>query len=228
MGAPLNVTEWMRGSVTEHATNKSIRFEHEVLIQMGDIDKFVKDPTHAAPMTGTVLWGNEKCPIVSAEFDMLVATTDRSIKHMYYRIVFVDSNKAVRTMLGNKKIHDDPGFDLWGDITTLFMRVYDGEVPRISTSKPQNDPPEYPSGESAGGKLYIPLSDGIHSFLSFESPGSSRLVKLEAVGKFIRFYGGEAFELFWRQSTKKRAFLWATLIAVAIACVGVGGVMLLR
>lgn len=219
MGVPLNVTEWMRGEVAD-CTGAKTRFVHEVLIKMADIDAFVADPKHAAPMTGWVTWGDEKSKIETAEFDMLVATTKASVKHMYYRIVFVDRTGKQRTMLGHKMIRDDEGPDLWGDITTLFIRIFDGVVPAISLTKTHDEEPEYPSGEFATGILRIPLRDGINSFLSFDAPESNPVGKAEAVKKFIRFYGGDAFELFVRQSRRKRAMLWG---AIAVACVAIAG-----
>jgi hypothetical protein len=54
MGVPLNVTEWMKGYVGFGATDtdagfiegieQDTYFEHEVLIQIDDIDKFVDRP----------------------------------------------------------------------------------------------------------------------------------------------------------------------------------------
>jgi hypothetical protein len=215
MGVRLNVTEWMRGEVVDKA-GRTTTFVHEVLIQMRDIDAFIADPKHDAPMTGTVTWGDEACPIDTARFDMLVATTKPNIRHMYYRIVFTDRAGTKRTMLGNKRVSDDRGADLWGDITTLFIRIYDGVVDGISLAKTHDDPPEYPPGEVATGKLHIPLEDGINSFLSFDAPDGD---KLSAVSKFIKFYAGEAFELFINQSKTKRTLLFAGLGATALAII---------
>jgi cholesterol oxidase len=218
MGVRLNVTEWMRGEVVDQK-GVHTKFVHEVLIQMADIDAFVADPKHDAPMSGWVTWGDEKCKIDTARFDMLVATTDPRIKHMYYRIVFTDGAGTKRTMLGNKKIRDDRGADLWGDITTLFIRIYNGVVDGISLDVTHGEDPAYPPGEVATGTLKIPLSDGIHSFLSFESPGG-KLDTVVGTAKFIRFYGGEAFELFVRQSPRKRAILWVAIAVVGLAIAG--------
>jgi cholesterol oxidase len=226
MGVRLNVTEWMRGEVVDQQNTRT-RFVHEVLIQIEDIDGFIADPRHDAPMSGWVWWGDQKCKIDTARFDMLVATTKASVKHMYYRIVFTDGAGAKRTMLGHKMIRDDPGFDLWGDITTLFIRIYDGVVDGISLDVKHGEEPTYPDGEFATGKLLIPLRDGVTSFLSFDAPGGSPLDTANATSKFIRFYASEAFELFVRQSSRKRTVLWAAIVLAGLA-ITVGVVFALR
>jgi len=211
MGIQLNVTEWMKGHVGFGATDyqageaqgraANTGFQHEVLIQIADIDRFVTERTHAAPMDGHVTWlGNERA-FTGGEFNMLVDSTDPKVKYMFYRIPFTDSAGKPLTMLGFKTLRDDPGPDVWEDITTLFIRIYEGHVAGHDFTRPTGDTPEWPNGHIAMGIIHISLQDGIKSGLSFAAPGANPLQKVEAVTKFLRFYGQNIVELWLKQST---------------------------
>jgi hypothetical protein len=72
MGTPLNVKEWMKGHVGFGATDyeageaqgraENKIFQHEVLIEIDDIDRFTSDRKHAAPMNGNVVWLASSAP----------------------------------------------------------------------------------------------------------------------------------------------------------------------
>jgi hypothetical protein len=229
MGVQLNVTEWMKGHVgfgaTDYAAGEAQgraegkTFQHQVLIQMKDVDRFASDAKHAAPMDGVVTWLGDKRSFTGGEFNMLVDSTNPKVKHMFYRIPFADGAGRPLTMLGHKVLRDDPGLDMWEDITTLFIRIYEGHVAGRDFTRPAGDTPEWPPGPTAMGIIHISLRDGIASGLSFAAPGASRLQKLEAVTKFLAFYGKGAVELWIKQSSGKRRALtaFATLALLALA-----------
>jgi cholesterol oxidase len=183
------------------------RFEHEVLIQMLDIYRFVSEPKHAAPMTGHVMWQGERIDFTGGEFNMLVDSVDPRVSHMFYRIPF-----GKLTMLGHKQLVDDAGPDVLHDITTLYIQIYDREVPGHDFTRPETAQPEWPPNPIARGIIHIPISDGINSALSFVAPGSSRVQKLVAIEKFLKFYGSHLYSLYLKQNDIKREFL-----AIAVA-----------
>jgi hypothetical protein len=230
MGIQLNVTEWMKGHVGFGATDykageaqglaEGKAFQHEVLIQMKDIDRFVSDPKHAAPMDGSVMWLGDKRSFTGGEFNMLVDSTNPKVKFMFYRIPFTDSAGKPLTMLGHKVLRDDPGLDMWGDITTLFIRIYDGHVAGQDFTRPSGDTPEWPPGQVAMGIIHISLRDGIASGLSFAAPGASRLQKVEAITKFLSFYGQAAVDLWIKESSGKRRALMAMAAVAGVAVLG--------
>lgn len=209
MGTPLTVTEWMKGYVGFGAQDPQAGFslglregtylEHEVLIEMDDIDRFVAQPTHFARMTGHVrcdrLGGI--CPLDGATYNMLVDAADPRVKYMFYRMPFVAPNGSRFTMLGHKTLRDDPGFDLWGDITTLEVRVFEGDVAGPDMSTPALGPrPTWPTNPIAVGIIQIQVLDGIKSAMSFRSPGSSHLQLTKAVETFCAFYLRKVWDLF--------------------------------
>ena len=224
MGTALNVTEWMEGYIglgaasyeageaAGRAANQT--FAHEVLIEMDDIDRFVSEPTHTARLDGTVTWLGTRCPFTGGEFNMLVKSTDPRVRFMFYRIPFVDGGGAKRTMLGFKQLEDDRGADAWRDITTLFIRIYDGDAAGHDFTRPTGDVPVWPAGEIALGIIRISPSDSFHSALSFAAPGASRIAKLAAIEKFVAFYGKGLYELYVLESRAKRRWLLAALVVV--------------
>jgi hypothetical protein len=230
MGTELNVTEWMKGHVgfgaADYAAGETQgraegkTFQHEVLIRMKDIDRFVSDPKHAAPMDGSVVWLGETRSFTGGEFNMLVDSTNPKVKLMFYRIPFTDGAGKPLTMLGHKILRDDPGLDMWADITTLFIRIYEGHVAGHDFTRPSGDAPEWPPGHVAMGIIHISLRDGIASGLSFAAPGATRVQKVQAVTKFLGFYGKGAVELWIKQSEGKRRALMAL---GALACVAAAG-----
>jgi len=237
MGTRLNVTEWMKGYVgfgatdyqTGEATGRSEGkvFQHEVLIQMQDIDRFVSEPKHAAPMDGKVIWLGAERSFTGGEFNMLVDSASPKVKHMFYRIPFTDGAGKALTMLGHKILRDDPGLDMWADITTLFIRIYDGHVAGHDFARPSGATPEWPPGPIAMGILHISLRDGIASGMSFAAPGASRLQKVEAVTKFLAFYGKGAVDIWIKQSQgKRRALMFAAALAIVAVVTGVAALLL--
>jgi cholesterol oxidase len=237
MGIQLNVTEWMKGHVGFGATDyqageaqgraEGKTFQHEVLIQMNDIDRFASDPKHSAPMDGHVLWLGDKRSFTGGEFNMLVDSTNPKTKHMFYRIPFNDGAGRALTMLGHKILRDDPGLDLWADITTLFIRIYEGHVAGRDFTRPAADTPDWPPGPIAMGIIHISLRDGIASGLSFAAPGATRLQKVQAVTKFLSFYGRATVDVWIRQSEgKRRALVTLGALACLAGAAGLAALLL--
>ena len=236
MGIQLNVTEWMKGHVGFGATDyqagekagrqQGKTFDHEVLIQMKDLDRFVSDPRHAAPMDGHVTWLGDRRAFTGGEFNMLVDSTDPKVKHMFYRIPFADAAGKAFTMLGYKTLRDDPGLDVWHDITTLFMRIYEGDRTGHDFTRPSGSTPEWPDGQVAMGIIHISLRDGIKSGLSFDAPGAPRAQKLAAAVKFLQFYGDGVVELWIRQTSRPSGPVIALAVAGLVLVAGVVALLL--
>lgn len=206
MGVPLSVKEWMRGYVGFGATDYAIgsrqgledetRFEHAVTISIADIDQFVASSDHPATMTGHIQCSRfGRCDIVDGGlFNMLVDAAEPDVKYMFYKLPF-DAGGKRHTMIGHKTLRDDPGFDLWGDITTLEVSIYDFAIDGTPKSTPAMGKAIEGKVPIAMGVLHIELADGMRSALSFKSEGSA-LEKAVAIKKFCGFYGSRLWDLF--------------------------------
>lgn len=211
MGVPLNVTEWMKGYVGFGTTDtdagfvegieQDTYFEHEVLIQIADIDAFIDQPGHTARMDGHIycerLGG--KLPFQGGMFNMLVADDNPSIYFMFYRMPLVNAAGQRYTVLGHKTLHKDRAFDLWSDITTLAVRIFEGEVAGPDMTTPAlGAAPSWPAAPLAMGIIHIQVLDGFRSARSFRSPGSSTLELASAVKKFCGFYLTKLWDVYAR------------------------------
>jgi cholesterol oxidase len=197
----LNVTEWMRGFIGVGANDadagaikgfeEASPFEHNVVIHMSDIDRFVSEPTHVASMTGTIdcpLFGG-KCDITTGVYNMLIHDEDPALSFILYRISFTNADGAPFTLLGHKTIQNDGGLDILSEITTLTVRIYRGDVAGPDVATTALGPARLPSDPPfAMGKLHIHALDGLRSGASFEAPGAGTIAKWIAIEKFGRFY----------------------------------------
>ncbi|MBK8256843.1 MAG: hypothetical protein IPK82_29745 [Polyangiaceae bacterium] len=209
---PLTVNEWMEGYIGFGAENYDsgfiqgvdgaqggTTFSHSITIVMDDIDRFVDEPTHVSKVEGTIdcpALGGVR-PILEGTFNMLVGEPNSGLKVMLYRMVFTDDKGKPWTMLGHKTIHNDHSFDLWPDITTLYIRLLPGEVPGpdiASTSLPGQVPP--PGPNAAMGTIHISTLNAFKSAASFHSPGSNPIQAADAVAKFVAFYFQGAWQVF--------------------------------
>lgn len=191
MGVPLNVNEWMKGYVGFGAADSASGFkqgiaeatylEYEIRIAIDDIDRFVAEPAHEAHLTGSVscdrLGG--ACPILAGStFNMFVDGADPKTKYMKYRMAFETHDGRVFTLVGQKTLHDDQGFDLWSDITTLDVELLDTAGAVV-----------------ARGILHVQSLDNIRAAMSFRCPAGI-LHLPNAVRKFCAFYGRSLWDVY--------------------------------
>lgn len=209
MGVPLNVNEWMKGYVGIGATDFAAGFaqglaqatylEYEVRISIDDIDRFVAEPAHVAAMTGHIscdAFGGV-CPLLPSTFNMFVDGADPKLKYMFYRMPFETHDGRAFTLLGTKTLHDDKGFDLWSDITTLDVRIFAGGTVGIDLATPAPGPVPVDAPPIAVGILHVQSLDNIRAAMSFRTPAG--LLHLPgAVKKFCAFYGRSLWDVYVR------------------------------
>lgn len=201
MGTPLTVMEWMKGYISLGAKSydqgfldgidSGMHFMHEVLISVDDIDRFIEEPRHEARMDGFIqceAFGGKR-PVEGGTFNMLLDRDDPKLKVMLYRMPFTDAKGVQHTMMGHKSIHSDRAFDLLSDIMTLYIRIFEGDIPGpdISTTAiPGEVPPTIQP--VAMGILHIEKGDTFRMARSFRAPGASAIQAAEGAAKFGAFY----------------------------------------
>ena len=106
-------------------------FEFTLTIVSDDLDHLVHDPQHQARMVGTV-----KAPALSSQpltatdgiFNLFVPDPDQTnVRQMRYQMKLRSQEGKTFFFQGFKSIHDDPGFDMWADTTTLYITAYEGD-----------------------------------------------------------------------------------------------------
>jgi cholesterol oxidase len=84
---------------------------------------------------------------------------------------------------GHKLIHDDPGFDMWADTTTLFVKIHDG--------------PDDQGPLAYEGTLTIAPMDFARQLTTMKvtnAPGL--LARLNTLRKFSQFFAGQLFDTY--------------------------------
>ncbi|UII19336.1 GMC family oxidoreductase N-terminal domain-containing protein [Fulvivirga ligni] len=107
-------------------------FEFTLTIQVDDIYGFVKDKNHEAAMIGTMTapkLSPDPLMAVNGIFNLFVDDdNDAGHKKMLYTADLISSEGKKYKFKGFKDIHDDKGFDVWKDTTTLFIDVFEDEA----------------------------------------------------------------------------------------------------
>ena len=96
-------------------------------IRIHDLKTFMDDPEHAGAITGHIDFTpfGENIPAKNGVFNLFSPADEPSTKLMVYELGFEHEGKDYY-LAGRKVVHDDPGFDLWEDTTTLFTRLHEG------------------------------------------------------------------------------------------------------
>jgi cholesterol oxidase len=95
-------------------------------IAIDDIDRFVDDRDHTGSITGSVEYEpfGGTLPVTSGIFN-LFSPGGPNERLMQYRLAFEHDGKPY-FLDGRKHVHDDPGFDVWKDTTTLYTVLHEG------------------------------------------------------------------------------------------------------
>jgi cholesterol oxidase len=102
----------------------------EATIVAADADRFMADPGHEADLVGScriAALSDAPMRIQGGRFNLF--TVDASAvdtRKMIYRMPLVAEDGRDFFLSGAKTIHDDWGFDLWADTTTLTIQVHQG------------------------------------------------------------------------------------------------------
>jgi predicted acylesterase/phospholipase RssA len=171
------------------AAGKPLMFE--VTIAVPDVDQFVVDPRHEGVPSGFIdcpeLGG--KRPLSGGSFNLLVQHNDPSKKLMLYRLFFSDGSGQPLTLTGFKDVHHDQMFDLWGDLTTLYIQVLKGHVR-----------PGDAEQVLASGLLVIRPEDFFfRQLFSFRVNGPTALKRAQAMTRFGVMFLGKLWDVYGHQ-----------------------------
>lgn len=151
-------------------------------VEVDDLDAFLADPRADARATGTIecadLGGT--LPVTDGRWNLFVPQAGGGAR-MRYRLPTRDGDGRPLTLSGLKEVADDPGFDVWTDTTTLYVRVLDGHV---------GPDDEHGATVVASGILRITLA----GFLALLR--SLRARDPRAVARFGRAFAGDLFRTY--------------------------------
>jgi cholesterol oxidase len=92
--------------------------------RIDDLESFLRDPQHGADMTGVVDVAGlgRGMPIEEGRIELFCRREGR--KTIAYHLPFRQGERRY-LLRGEKYIQDDPGFDVWKDMTTLYAELLD-------------------------------------------------------------------------------------------------------
>ncbi len=138
----LQFTETMRGffSTTEtddyeqaerRGREDKSPLEFTLTIVSDDLERILSEQEHEGRIFGTVTapaLSESPLSVTDGVFNLFVqAPNDPKTRLMRYRMKLSSADGAHYFFDGFKRIHDDPGLDMWADTTTLFITVYEGD-----------------------------------------------------------------------------------------------------
>jgi predicted acylesterase/phospholipase RssA len=149
----------------------------ELCLHINDLERFIAAPEPAARLTGHL-----NCPAFGACVPVyggqytLVHLPDRT-RRLDYRMNF-DSGGRQYTLAAEQTLHDNPGLDLWQDLSTLTVSLFEG--------KPDGSAPH----GAATFRLAVPgIREWMNSVQATET--QSPADGLKTVGRFAEFFLGE-------------------------------------
>jgi cholesterol oxidase len=194
----IQFTETMTGFITLDSTvdyaqghdqgkHNNTPFEFTLTVVSQDLEAMLADSNHQAAMYGIV-----KAPTLSPTpltvtdgvFNLFVKDAETvDTRRMDYHLTMSAENGDVFYMEGHKIIHDNPGFDVWKDTTTLYVTV---------TTVAQE-----PSSVIGRGILEITPINFAKQLATIKVPNvKSNTDRLKYVARFGAFFAGEVFDIF--------------------------------
>lgn len=156
-------------------------FEVVLTVFCRDLARIVRDPQHGAGMVGTVdapALSSSALTISEGRFNLFVENPGADeTRNLRYRMKMHSREGKTYYFSGVKVVHDDPGFDLWHDMTTLFSTIHDGDGP---------DAPVL-----GKGVIHVRLGDFLKQLASMHATGAQLTVEeqAEALAQFGKFFG---------------------------------------
>lgn len=195
----IQFTETMRGYFSTAVTNDDYqkasqqgkqdnsKFEFTLTVTSDDLDKMLTDESHKAKMFGTVTapaLSFKPLTVRDGEFNLFIVDPDSvNTRRMVYRMTMTAEEGKVYYFEGFKVVHNDPGFDLWTDTTTLYITVHDGD----SLNSPV----------LGQGILKILPADFLHQMSTLQvTNATSPQQKLEETVRFGSFFAGVLFNVY--------------------------------
>jgi hypothetical protein len=157
-------------------------FKLDARITIENLDQFFEIPDFTGRLDGSVdfpMFGR-KLPIAKGEFNLQQAVDLPGAKYLTYEFL-VNTGGKDYLVVGRKEIHDDPGFDVLEDNSTLFVSIHEGG---------------HRDGRVAGsGILTLSMTNLTRLLASLKATGKgTRVEKARTVSKFGKFFLREMWD----------------------------------
>ncbi|GLR79045.1 FAD-binding protein (plasmid) [Azospirillum oryzae] len=154
-------------------------------IVVDDVARFIDDPEHSATLIGEVLapaLSSQPLTVTNGRFNLFCPDPGRvESKLMTYSMPLVAVDGSRYRLEGEKIVHDDRGFDLWPDTTTLYVTLRTGDDGEII----------------ARGVLRLAVADFLKQLRTMRTTNApTPEAGLRVLARFGHFFAGQLFTTF--------------------------------
>lgn len=124
-GFVLNETDPSKWAAQGKAHNS--RLSLQLTINIRDLKRFLSDTKFTASIVGSISFADfgEHIPLKNGVFNLFAHNNDPQHKYITYELAFEHGHQDYY-LVGKKELHDDPGFYLWKDMTTIYVCLHQG------------------------------------------------------------------------------------------------------
>lgn len=168
---------------------RGVPIELQLDISIRGFENFLSDPGHEGIIGGHVVCDalGGRLPIRDGRFNLLVDEGDPADKRFRYRISFDDAVGHQLELVGEKFVHDDAGFDVWADTSTLFFRIKNADA--------SSDESQY----VAAGTARIGWRDFLKELTTFRVQAESSLRRASLLRRFMQLFAGKLWDVYLRR-----------------------------
>ncbi len=109
--------------------NNPVKFDVQITID--SVDDFIQVSSHEAKIAGkfycTSIGGDKGMTMRGGRFNLFDVNEETGHRNMRYRFTFTGPDGKEYYFTGFKDIFNDKAFDILDDLTTLFVRIYEGK-----------------------------------------------------------------------------------------------------
>ncbi len=188
-------------------------------VEIDDVDAFLADRQHRTVVSGSIdceILGGV-LPVESGSVTLLPENGTGRATAMEYRLDFADRLTGRElTLLGIRTVRNDPGFDLWRDITTLDVQLFPRQH-HLTGSRPEGMP-------VLSGQLRLSLLSFLRQLTTFHATATTPLGRAQTVLAFGGFCLRRLVEVYLRAPGRREQRLGVHRVAAHGAADGREGV----
>ncbi|HIK03885.1 MAG TPA: patatin-like phospholipase family protein [Trichormus sp. M33_DOE_039] len=124
-GFVLNETDPIKVATQGKTHNSQLSLQ--LTINIRDLKRFLSDTNFTASIFGNISFADfgEHIPLKRGVFNLFAHDHNPEYKYITYELAFEHGNQDYY-LVGKKELHDDPGFDLWKDMTSIYVYLHQG------------------------------------------------------------------------------------------------------
>lgn len=181
----IHFTERMTGTIRPSNGGPQSDMSFVCTVNAQDATMFIENRNHEAELIGTVeapALSPDPLTVSGGRFNLFIVDPDHvETKEMSYAMPLTARDGGRYFVRGIKSIHDDRGFDLWHDTTTLAVTIQRG--------------PDETGPKVYEGTLHIALHDFVKQLRTMKVTNAPDLEsRLAMMARFGRFFAGQIFD----------------------------------